>query len=218
MLQFRLKFLYLLVFCDTIEIKFCAFYQGPTVENWVKRIEVLSLHKRNKYQWANVINKQIRKRSHAFTSIDMMCWLMTHAHDQTKLTRDTHAITNTDCQYNQIHWVTVRHLTLSQEDSRAWHAHCSVHPLPFIISRGGLLSRAGEEGWRLSPQCPVLSARHVTLLSPGTCLGLSLVHYPPVPLWLVKLVRQFWPAKKILLRKKEGIKHQMEMQSFLKNL
>ena len=80
-----------------------------------------------------------------------------------------------------------------------------------------LLSRAGEEGWRLSPQCPVLSARHVTLLSPGTCLGLSLVHYTPAPLWLVKPVRQFWPAKKILLRKKEGIKHQKEMQSSLKN-
>ena len=147
--------------------------------------------------------------------------VLTHAHDQTQLTRDTHAIKITDCQYNQIHWVTVWHLTPDTVSGGQPRMTCTLLCTSSSIyyqQRLRLLSRAGEEGWRLSPQCPVLSARHVTLLSPSTCLGLWLVHYPPVPLWLVKHVRQFWPAKKILLRKKEGIKHQKEMQSFEENL
>ena len=215
MLQFRLKFLYLLVFCDTIEIKFCAFYQGPTVENWVKRIEVPSLHKRNKYQWASVINKQIQKFQIFWENTCFYTYrynVLTHTQDQTQLTQHMTRMRL------QIQIVNIIRSDRWQCDT--WHCVrgqprmtctllCTSSSI-YYQQRLRLLSRAGEEGWRLSPQCPVLSARHVTLLSPGTCLGLSLVHYPPVPLWLVKPVRQFWPAKKILLRKKEGIKHQTQ--------
>ena len=170
MLQFRLKFLYLLVFCDTIEIKFCAFYQGPTVENWVKRIEVLSLHKRNKYQWANVINKQIQKFQ--------IFW------ENTCFYKYTHTRYACDYKYRLSIWSDPMGDSPSpdtvSEDSRAWHAHCCVHPLPFIISRGcACWAELGRRdgGFLLSVQfCP----RVTSLSSPLAHVSAS--HWSIIPL------------------------------------
>ena len=59
--------------------------------------------------------------------------VLTHSHDQTQRTHDTHAITNTDCQYNQIRWVTVRHLTLCQRTA-AHDMHIAVYILFHLLS------------------------------------------------------------------------------------